>query len=197
MIEADALILHLNSLQEAIQPEGDTRFSGLAKKIEQICRAVDVPVIAKEVGWGISRTAAKLLIDAGVQAIDVAGAGGTSWSQVERYRIQDERRARVAGAFRGWGIPTADSIQMVREVSSTIPIFASGGLKDGVDLAKCIALGANLGGMAGFFLKAAAKSLEDTIEAIEEIHNEIRITMFAAGAPNLSALQKAELLTGK
>ena len=117
MIEADALILHLNALQEAVQPEGDTRFAGLVDKIAAVCRALPVPVIAKEVGWGISEKAARMLADAGVAAIDVAGAGGTSWSQVEKFRIQDESLARVAAAFRGWGIPTAESIEMVRRAA--------------------------------------------------------------------------------
>jgi isopentenyl-diphosphate Delta-isomerase len=126
MIEADALILHLNPLQEAVQPEGDTQFAGLAGQIAEVCRALPVPVIVKEVGWGISERSARLLVEAGVAAIDVAGAGGTSWSQVERYRIQDERLARVASAFRNWGIPTAESIQMVRRAAPEISIFASG-----------------------------------------------------------------------
>src|SRR5574338_198022 len=120
MIEADALILHLNALQEAVQPEGDTQFAGLADKIAEVCSVMPVPVIVKEVGWGISERAARLLADAGVAAIDVAGAGGTSWSQVEKYRIEDESLARVASAFRGWGIPTADSIEMVRKAAPEI-----------------------------------------------------------------------------
>ncbi len=194
MIEADALILHLNALQEAVQPEGDSRFSGLVRKIEQVCHDLSVPVVAKEVGWGISRRSAKLLIEAGVRAIDVAGAGGTSWSQVERYRIQDESRARVAAAFRSWGIPTSASVQFVREVSKDIYLIASGGLKDGVDIAKCIALGADLGGMAGYFLKAAAKSMEDCLSAMNEIRNEIIIAMFAVGAKDIAELKKAELI---
>ena len=152
MIEADALILHLNALQEAVQPEGDTRFAGLARKIAEICRALPVPVIAKEVGWGISAQAARLLRDAGVAAIDVAGAGGTSWSQVEKYRIENESLARVAAAFKDWGIPTADSVRQVREAAPELIVFASGGLRSGVEIAKCIALGARLGGMAGPFL---------------------------------------------
>jgi isopentenyl-diphosphate delta-isomerase len=194
MIEADALILHLNPLQEAVQPEGDTRFEGLAAQIEAVCRALPVPVIAKEVGWGISERSARLLANAGVAAIDVAGAGGTSWSQVEKYRIQDERLARVASAFRNWGIPTAESIQMVRRASPEMPIFASGGLRGGVDIAKSVALGACLGGMAGLFLKAAVRSLEDTIQTIEEIRREIQICMFAAGAKDLAALQQTPLI---
>lgn len=192
MAQADALILHLNPLQEALQPEGDTRFGGLCAKIEEVCRKVGVPVIAKEVGWGISAATARRLADAGVAAIDVAGAGGTSWSQVEMYRIADRHRARVAEAFRGWGIPTADSIRMVHEALPELPIFASGGLKDGLDIAKCIALGARLGGMAGLFLKASS-SVESVLAVIDEIRTEIQICMFATGCGNLSQLQKADL----
>ncbi len=113
MIEADALILHLNALQEAVQPEGDTRFSGLSKKIEAICRNLEVPVIAKEVGWGFSEADIHLLADAGISAIDVAGAGGTSWSQVEMYRAKNPSQARLAAAFVNWGVPTADAIRNV------------------------------------------------------------------------------------
>src|SRR5205823_1629759 len=127
MIQADALILHLNALQEAVQPEGDTDFAGLAKKIGQVCREVGVPVIAKEVGWGISADAARMLWEAGISAIDVAGAGGTSWSQVESHRIPTERGRLVAEAFAGWGIPTAASLTMVRDagVPSGKRLFAS------------------------------------------------------------------------
>ncbi len=194
MIEADALILHLNALQEAVQPEGDTRFAGLVKKIGQVCRQLPVPVVVKEVGWGISEKAARWLAEAGVTAIDVAGAGGTSWSQVEKYRIQDESLARVASAFRNWGIPTAESIVMVKKGAPGLMIFASGGLRSGVDIAKCIALGANLGGMAGPFLKAAARSLELTLQTIAEVRRELQITMFAAGAANIEQLQRTPLI---
>lgn len=193
MLEADALILHLNPLQEALQPEGDTRFAGLAEKIRAICRMLPVPVIGKEVGWGISTQAARLLRDAGVAAIDVAGAGGTSWSQVEKYRNQNESLARVAAAFRNWGIPTADSIKIVREAAPDLLVFASGGLRSGVEIAKCIALGACLGGMAGPFLKAAVKSFDETMLAIHEIQRELRICMFAAGALNIDRLQHTPL----
>lgn len=193
MIAADALILHLNPLQEALQPEGDTRFAGLLKKIEQVCKTVGVPVIAKEVGWGISESTARRLADCGVSAIDVAGAGGTSWSQVELHRIQVEHLARVAGAFRGWGIPTAESILMVRQGAPRLLTFASGGLKDGIDIAKCLALGAHLGGMAGLFLKAAAQSLEVTLRTMEEIRRELLICLFATGSANLEQLQNGKL----
>jgi isopentenyl-diphosphate delta-isomerase len=194
MIEADALVLHLNPLQEAVQPEGDVDFSGLAKKIEAVCKQLEVPVIAKEVGWGISEQTARLLIDAGVAAIDVAGSGGTSWSQVEMYRAPTDLHQRVAAAFRDWGIPTSESIQMVRRAAPDIPIIASGGLRSGIDIAKAIALGAHLGGMAGPFLKAAAVSVEAVMETIEETIRVLRIAMFSAGAGDLAALQRTPLV---
>ncbi|HVN52829.1 MAG TPA: type 2 isopentenyl-diphosphate Delta-isomerase, partial [Anaerolineaceae bacterium] len=193
MIAADALILHLNALQEALQPEGDTRFSGLLARIEEVCRSLPVPVIAKEVGWGISAEVAQKLVSAGVAAIDVAGAGGTSWSQVEMHRMSDPGQARVAAAFRNWGIPTADSIQQVRQAAPQALVFASGGLKDGIDIAKCIALGAQLGGMAGVFLRAAAQGIDPIRDLAREIQREIQICMFAVGAASIPALQKVPL----
>lgn len=194
MIEADALILHLNALQEAVQPEGDTRFSGLINKIEEICTHLPVPVIAKEVGWGISGSTAKRLVNAGVHAIDVAGAGGTSWSQVEMYRADSESQAQLAGNFIDWGIPTAESIQMVKEHTPDVLIFASGGLRTGIDIAKCIALGASLGGMAGPYLKAAATSSQAVNQVIVEIKHQLAICMFASGAENISKLRQTPLI---
>ncbi|MEJ2706686.1 MAG: type 2 isopentenyl-diphosphate Delta-isomerase [Anaerolineales bacterium] len=193
MIEADALILHLNALQEAVQPEGDTLFAGLLGKIEAVCKALPVPVIAKEVGWGFSETNARQLADAGVQAIDVAGAGGTSWTQVEMHRAQNESQARLAAAFLDWGIPTAEAILNVRRATPQLIIFASGGLRTGIDIAKCIALGATLGGMAGPFLKAANRSVEETVQTIREITAEIQVCMFAAGAADLKTLSQITL----
>jgi len=194
MIQADALVLHLNALQEAVQPEGDANFAGLLKKIEAVCRALAVPVIAKEVGWGISEAAATRLAEAGVAAIDVAGAGGTSWSQVEMHRAKTETQKRVAAAFIDWGIPTAEAIQNVRRVAPDLPIIASGGLRDGIDVAKSVALGAGLCGLASPFLKAAAVSVEATAEAIAELARELRIAMFAAGAGSIAGLQSPPLL---
>ena len=194
MIQADALVLHLNALQEAVQPEGDSDYSGLLAKIEAVCRALPVPVIAKEVGWGMSEQAARQLAAAGVAAIDVAGAGGTSWSQVEMHRARTETQKRVAAAFIDWGIPTADAIQNVRRAAPELRVIASGGLRDGIDLAKCLALGAELGGMAGPFLKAAAVSTEAVTETIGELARELRIAMFAAGAGSIAALRATPLL---
>jgi isopentenyl-diphosphate delta-isomerase len=194
MIQADALILHLNPLQEAVQDAGDTNFAGLANKIEGICKKLEVPVIAKEVGWGISEKTAKRLADCGVQAIDVAGAGGTSWSQVEMHRAPDEFTRELAATFVGWGIPTADSILNVRKAVPNLTVLASGGIKDGLDIAKCVALGATLGGMAGQFLKAAAISTENTVEMMKLTKRQIEVTMFAAGVGTLDGLKTGKLI---
>jgi len=194
MIEADALILHLNPLQEAVQDAGDVNFAGLAKKIEEVCKQIEVPVIAKEVGWGISEKTAKLLADCGVQAIDVAGAGGTSWSQVEMHRAPDEFTRQLAATFVGWGIPTSDSILNVKKSVPDMTIFASGGLKDGLDIAKCIALGATLGGMAGQFLKAAAVSTEQAIEMMKLTKRQIEVTMFNVGSDTLANLTNEKFI---
>jgi isopentenyl-diphosphate delta-isomerase len=196
MIQADALILHFNALQEAVQAEGQTRFAGLLGKIESVCRILPVPVIAKEVGWGFSEEDVRKLANVGVAAIDVAGAGGTSWSQVEMHRATNESQARLASAFVDWGIPTADAIRHVREVAPHLALIASGGLRTGVDIAKCLALGATLGGMAGPFLKAAAHSLELTVQTIREVGREIQVCMFAAGAGNIQTLRQGRLIEG-
>jgi len=193
MVGADALILHFNALQEAVQPEGDSRFSGLLARVEAICRGLEVPVIAKEVGWGFSPQAARQLADAGVAAIDVAGSGGTSWSEVEYHRAPTSQHANVARAFADWGIPTADSLRYVREAAPGLLVFASGGLRDGVDIAKCIALGAELGGMAGPFLQAAAQSVDAVNKLIWELSTQLRVAMFAAGAANIAALKQTPL----
>jgi isopentenyl-diphosphate delta-isomerase len=194
MIEADALILHFNVLQEAVQPEGDGNFAGLLAKVEVICRTLPVPVIAKEVGWGFSRQAARQLADAGVAAIDVAGAGGTSWSQVEMYRAPTARHARVAGAFIDWGIPTAVSLQYCHQEAPQLPLFASGGIRDGIEVAKCIALGASAVGLAGEFLRAADQNgVAGVVELAGTITDELRVTMFCAGYGDLTALSTAEL----
>lgn len=197
LIEADALILHLNPLQEVLQPEGDVNWVGLLHKIEGVTQDLGkdgIPVVAKEVGWGISPRAARDLARAGVAAIDVAGAGGTSWSQVEMFRAHTDVQRRVAEAFVDWGIPTADSIRYVREVAPGLPIFASGGLKNGVDGAKCIALGATLFGMARPFLRAATVSTEAVADEIAIAIGQLRAAMLCAGAATLADLQHTDLI---
>jgi len=193
MIGADALVLHLNPLQEALQPEGQADFRGLVDKIGTVREKLGVPIIVKEVGWGLSRQAARLLYAAGVDALDVAGAGGTSWSQVEMHRNPDPYGAQTAGVFVGWGIPTAESLLAVREVFADRPVFASGGLRTGVDIAKCLALGARLGGMASPFLKAADESPEAAVRTMRMIADQVRIAMFACGARRLSELTADKL----
>jgi isopentenyl-diphosphate delta-isomerase len=194
MIEADALILHFNAMQEAVQPEGDTRFAGLLDKVAEVCRRLPVPVIAKEVGWGFAEDTARQLVEAGVAAIDVAGAGGTSWSQVEMHRAQTEVQRRIAATFVDWGIPTAEAIVAVKRAAPQLPIIASGGLRNGLDAAKCIALGATMAGMAGPFLKAATQSLEAVLDQITITETELRISMFGIGATSVEALQQTRRL---
>ncbi len=194
LLEADALILHLNPLQEWVQSGGDSNFKGLLAKIEQICAQLPVPVIAKEVGNGISAPMAKKLIEAGVAAIDVAGAGGTSWAKVESQRAKDNRQRHLGQVFADWGLPTAECITAIRSVNSTIPLIASGGLKNGLDLAKSIALGADLGGLARPFLVAAIESEAAVDELVKFLIAELEIVLFCTGNPNLSALKNSGAL---
>lgn len=194
MIEADALILHLNALQEAVQPEGDGNFYGLLDKIEAICAALPVPVIAKEVGWGISEQAARQLAEVGVSVIDVAGAGGTSWSEVEYHRAPTAFHAQVAAAFADWGIPTAHSLIYARRAAPGLGIIASGGIRDGIEIAKCIALGANLVGLAGPFLKAAVISPEKVLELARILRRQLEVVMFCAGASTIPVLAQTPLV---
>ena len=191
MIEADALILHLNALQEAVQPRGDTDFAGLLAKIETVCARVGVPVIVKEVGNGISGDVARQLRDCGVAAIDVGGAGGTSWSEVESHRAARTVEQRVATTFAGWGVPTTQAIQEGRRsVGSDALVFGSGGLRSGLDIAKAIRLGADIGGMAMPFLKAAdADGAAGVSDVLEQFGRELRIAMFCIGARTLDDLR--------
>ncbi len=157
MIEADALILHLNPLQELIQRGGDRDFSGLLEKIGALCAGFPVPVIVKEVGWGIHADLARKLTDAGVSYIDTAGAGGTSWSRVESLADGRPEIMRLAEPFADWGIPTAECVAAIREKYPDIRLIASGGITDGVEGAKAVMLGAELFGMAARLLRAAAE----------------------------------------
>ena len=197
MIGADALILHLNPLQEALQPDGNTNFAGLLTKIEQICSELSVPVVVKEVGWGISESVARKLADAGVAGIDVAGAGGTSWSEVERHRAHTQTENNIAAAFASWGIPTAESIQMARHGAPGRILIASGGVRTGLDVAKSIALGTDAAGMAAPLLKAANISRETVMAELQEVIEELRISMFCIGAANLRELKGSPLLERK
>ncbi|MCC7354924.1 MAG: type 2 isopentenyl-diphosphate Delta-isomerase [Anaerolineae bacterium] len=190
MIGADGLILHLNPLQEALQADGNWNWSGLLSKIETVCRALPVPVLAKEVGWGISETAARQLVGAGIAALDVAGAGGTSWSEVESHRAPTEARRRLAQAFADWGIPTAEALLAARRGAPALPLLASGGIRTGIEVAKSLALGAEAAGIASPFLKAAAVSTEAVTALMDELAAEIRVVLFAAGARDVNALRE-------
>jgi len=195
-IGADALVLHLNPLQEAFQPKGNTDFSGLLRKIEKVCRELPVPVIIKEVGSGISEKVARKLNEIGVAGIDVAGAGGTSWSRIEGIRA-GERAAKLAADFNAWGIPTADSIQMVRKGAAGLPLIASGGIRNGLDVAKAIALGANAAGMALPLLRPATESAEAVVTALQEVIEVLKITMFCIGAADIPRLKDTPHLIKK
>ena len=189
LIGADALSLHLNPLQEALQAGGDTDFAGLLPKIAAVCSALEVPVFVKEVGWGIFGPVAACLAEAGVAGIDVAGAGGACWSEVERLRAPNEAKANVARAFSSWGIPTAQCIRMVREAAPGVVLVASGGVRTGVDVAKALALGADVAGIASPLLKAANVSAECAVAYLQEVIEGLRIAMFCIGAQGIDELK--------
>ena len=190
ILEADALILHINPLQECIQPNGDTNFRGLLDKIRSLCKKLTVPVIAKEVGNGISATMAEKLLGAGVAAIDVAGAGGTSWSKVESERAENALQKRLGKTFADWGLPTAECITSIRAISPNVPLIASGGLRDGLDVAKAIALGADIAGLAMPFLQAAVVSEAALYDLVKVLIAEISTVLFCTGNSTLNELQK-------
>ena len=196
MIEADALFLHLNPIQEAIQG-GDLDFRGLREKIRSLVKALEadgVPVFAREVGFGLSEQAARELMDCGIAGLDCAGAGGTSWAKVEALCAKTERRRIMGHRFGEWGIPTSESIVAVRNVSRSIPLIATGGLRSGIDVAKAIALGADIASMARPFLVAAQAGDEGLDAFISDVLTEVRICMFGIGAADLSALKHTQSL---
>ena len=189
MVEADALVFHLNPLQEAIQPEGQCDFSGLLGKMGEIAAKIGVPVIAKEVGSGISAATARLLQGVGIEIIDCAGVGGTSWALIEAARAAD---AEIGDLFGDWGLTTPDNIRQLRRVEG-IQIIGSGGIRSGLDAAKAFALGADLVGMARPFLEAAMESTAAVVERVERVNRELEVAMFCTGSQNLAALRQVEL----
>ncbi|MFD1928309.1 type 2 isopentenyl-diphosphate Delta-isomerase [Sporosarcina siberiensis] len=194
LTESNALVLHLNSIQEVIQTEGDTNFKNLLVKIEELCSKLGVPIGVKEVGWGIDGLTAKRLVDVGISFIDTAGAGGTSWSQVEKFRSNVPVKKKAAEAFSEWGIPTTDSIISVKEHIGNQPIIASGGMQTGLDAAKAIALGASMAGFGRSILKEATQSVEDVLEVMETKELELRMAMFGIGVANLNELKETKRL---
>ena len=193
MIGADGLILHLNVLQEAAQPEGNRNFRGLTAQIAAVCRQAEFPVIVKEIGSGISADAAIRLRDAGVRAIDVAGRGGTSWYAVEARRAASPGQ-EAKSTFSAWGIPTDEALVQVRRAIPDLPLVASGGVRNGLDMAKCMALGADLAALGQPLLASALESADKVVEFLSGIIDEIKIAMLCAGAPDLAALKKTPLM---
>ncbi len=193
MIEADALILHLNPLQEAVQAGGDRQWSGLAANIEALVKALPVPVIAKEVGNGISAKVARQLRDCGIAAIDVAGAGGTSWSEVEAHRQTDPIAKKIAHSFAGWGLPTAVSLQEVLGATPELPVFASGGIRTGIEAAIALNLGASLVGTAAPLLDVASTNMERVHDQFSSLLAELQIAAFCSNAKNLTQLRQVPL----
>lgn len=192
-LQADALILHLNPLQEALQAGGDRNWSGVEAAIEKLARLLEVPIIAKEVGSGISGEAARRLVSCGVAAIDVAGVGGTSWAAVEGSRAGDAQGQSLGEIFRNWGIPTARCLVDVSEACPNVPLIASGGVRHGLDGAKAIRLGATLLGQAAALLGPAMAGTEAVIAHVEAFATALRIACLATGSPNLAALRTAPL----
>lgn len=184
VLQADALILHLNPLQEAVQPEGDTNFSNLWKIIGELVQEVESPIIIKEVGAGISKADAELLVKAGVKYIDVAGAGGTSWSRIEGARCEDPALGEL---FQDWGIPTPQALKELAPLDVTL--IASGGIRTGIDMAKAMILGASLCGTARPLLTPAMESADAVRKVIQRIKKEFVTAMFLLGCKNIEQLQ--------
>ncbi|MGR3275099.1 type 2 isopentenyl-diphosphate Delta-isomerase [Acaryochloris marina NIES-2412] len=194
LLEADALILHLNPLQECIQSRGDTNFRDLFTQIGELCKQLPVPVIVKEVGNGISAPLTMQLIEVGVAAIDVAGAGGTSWAKVEGERAEDNRQRRLGQTFSDWGLPTAECVTSIHQANSKIPLIASGGLRNGLDAAKALALGADIAGMAYPFLQAAHESEAALHTLMEMLIAELETVLFCTGNETIADLQASQCL---
>ena len=193
MIGADALVLHLNPLQEAIQPEGQTNFAGLLPKIGEVVRGLGVPVAVKEIGCGISGATARALSAQGVRIVDTAGVGGTSWARIEAERAGD---LDIGELFAGWGLPSPLSIQEVRQVAGITTVIASGGVRNGLDAAKALALGADLVGMAWPFLAPATESPDRVADKVRRIVLELKICMFCLGVKTVAELRTVPLRKG-
>jgi len=193
MIEADALIVHLNPLQEALQRGGDRDWRGVLQAIAQLVNTLEVPIVVKEVGAGISPEVALQLAEAGVSMIDIAGAGGTSWAAVEGERASTPQQRAVAMAFADWGIPTDEALRVVRHRLPAMPLIASGGIRDGIDAAKALRLGADLVGQAAAVLSSALHSAEAVVAHFETLIEQLRVACFCTGSANLRQLRLAPL----
>lgn len=197
MVDAGMLAVHLNYLQECVQPEGDTEGRGVLEILRHVTDAIDVPVLVKETGAGIGGPVAARLQDAGVQAIDVGGLGGTSFSAVETFRADaeaDTLHGRIGRTFWDWGIPTPRAIQEVAAATDEgMALIATGGVRSGLDGAKALALGADLFGMAGAMLRAADRSKQDAHDEVATVIEELRTAMFLTGSADLAALDRPDV----
>lgn len=200
MIDADAIAIHLNPLQEAVQPEGQTCFKGVLEKIGEIAKELEKPVIVKETGAGIAAEEARKLEAANVKGIDVSGAGGTSFAAVEYYRAKrksNNSQRRLGKVFWDWGIPTAVTLTEVSQ-SVKIPVIASGGIRNGVEMAKALALGASLTSISQPVLETAVKGIEETKQELSLLIEELKNSMFLVGADTIQALkERPVVITGK
>ena len=196
-IEADALILHLNPMQEVFQESGDTNWSGVIERIAATCNWSPVPVIAKEVGFGLDADSAKVLIDAGVDVLDVAGRGGTKFADIEIAMNADIQQVLSdQKLFDGWGYTTVECLQMMQSSFPELRCWASGGVRHGLDVARCLCLGASAVGIAGRFLKPATESTEAVIATMQQFMDELRIACFGMGIESVHHLDKQLLWDG-
>ena len=196
MLKADALAIHFNAAQEAVQPEGEATFAGVLQVLRRLSKEVSTPIIAKETGAGLNRDSAQLLINTGVKAIDVAGLGGTSWPavEVERAKDKDAMKATLGRWFTDWGIPTAVATYEVAQIAGNVPIIASGGIRTGIDVAKAIALGAQIGGLALPVLAPAMVDATSVQRYLESVIHGLKAAMFLVGVSKLKDLRKAPLV---
>ena len=186
-LHADGLYLHLNPLQEAVQPEGDTNFKGIATKMESLVQSLSVPVLLKEVGSGLSPLDIELGLKAGISLFDVAGTGGTSWSRIE-YQRRVSSKDDLGLAFQDWGIPTPVALKLTKPYRSQACFISSGGVRDGIDMVKSVILGASICGVAAPLLQPAMESAEAVIEVIERLRREFITAMFLLGMPDVASL---------
>ena len=193
MIGADALIVHLNPLQEACQPEGDRDWWGVGAALEALVRRLEAPVVVKETGAGLSAATARRLADMGVAALDVAGAGGANWGLIEGERATDPADKAHALAFADWGIPTAVAIAQVRAACPDMVLIGSGGVRDGLDAAKAIRLGADIVAQAAGVLQAATVSTEAVVGHFQTVIRQLRTACFCTGSATLEDLRRAPL----
>ncbi|WP_151704166.1 type 2 isopentenyl-diphosphate Delta-isomerase [Nitrincola alkalilacustris] len=201
VLGADALFLHLNPLQEAVQPEGDTNFSGIADAIGRLRQALDKPIILKEVGSGLSPADIQLGLDQGIRYFDIAGSGGTSWSRIEHHRRSDksadtstDQSTGLGVRFQDWGLPTPLALKLAEPFLDRATLLASGGIRDGIDMAKSVILGATLCGVAAPLLQPAMESADAVVAVIERLHREFITAMFLLGTPDLATLYRNKAL---